>query len=84
MEFRDRDLDRKAMAKEIQRWGRKKLGDSSLKRTESLNLINLQNALKGFEEDGTLLPAKERRVIDEAGWKEYRGDFRRLLNCGND
>jgi glycerol-3-phosphate O-acyltransferase len=84
-EHQDRNLDRKALAKEIQKYGQKKLGSSTLQRTESLNLITLQNAIKGFEEDGTFLGSEEEgRVLYENGWLEYRDAFTRLLGCGDE
>lgn len=71
----------KSIAKEIQRLGRKRLGQATLQRAESLNLINLQNALKGFQEDGTCSPLSDEAPITlfAEGCREYQSDFRRLL-----
>jgi glycerol-3-phosphate O-acyltransferase len=73
----------KSIAKDIQRLGRKRLGQPHLSRAESLNLINLQNALKGFQEDGTCSVLSEDApvVLFEVGFTEYRQGFQRLLGC---
>jgi glycerol-3-phosphate O-acyltransferase len=46
------DLDRKKLAREIQKLGRQFLAVQDLRRPEALSLANLELALKGFAEDG--------------------------------
>jgi glycerol-3-phosphate O-acyltransferase len=84
--FANKDLDDKARAKEIQKWGRKHLGTPALQRTESLNLINIQNCLRGFREDGVFQERSKGEgleILDRA-WVEYDAGFRRLLGCVNE
>jgi glycerol-3-phosphate O-acyltransferase len=82
----EKNSDDRARAKEIQKWGRKRFGQSSLRRSESLNLINIQNCLKGFREDGLFQNRTEGEGIEilESAWLEYNQGFRRLLDCGDE
>jgi glycerol-3-phosphate O-acyltransferase len=81
-----RRLNEKALAKEIQKWGQKRLGESSLMRPESLNLINIQNALKGFREDGTFSVRADGSGLElfHSGWAEYETKLERLLGCADE
>jgi len=79
-------LNEKVRAKEIQKWGRKRLGEAGLSRPESLNLINIQNCLKGFREDGVFHSRADGSGLEilQSAWEEYDSDFKHLLGCGDE
>jgi glycerol-3-phosphate O-acyltransferase len=60
--------------------GRTMLAADELSRSESLNLVTLQNAARAFREDNVLLVSPEGAVsIDEPAARSYREDLTALL-----
>jgi hypothetical protein len=84
--FSHKGLDERARANEIQKWGLKQLKTPVLRREESLNLINIQNCLKGFREDGLFQTSADGGGLEilHSAWREYNTEFRRLLGCENE
>jgi glycerol-3-phosphate O-acyltransferase len=84
--FSHKGLDERARANEIQKWGLKQLKTPVLRREESLNLINIQNCLKGFREDGLFQTSADGGGLEilHSAWREYDTEFRRLLGCENE
>ena len=84
--FQGKKFSTKALAKEIQKMGRKGLGGPGLLRSESLNLINIQNCLKGFREDGVYIAEDEQvpYAILSSALLEYMASLERLLGCADE
>gem|GEM_PF-1118143 len=72
--LRERDATRKDFVKQIQAWGRPRLGADELLRPEALSIVNLKNAWKAFREDGIAVPRSDGSGVelDDAAVASYR------------
>jgi len=79
--LRERDATRRDFVKQIQAWGRPRLGADELLRPEALSLVNLKNAWKSFREDGVTVPRSDGSgiALDEDGIASYRRLLHGLL-----
>jgi len=79
--LRERDATRRDFVKQVQFWGRPRLGADELLRPEALSLVNLKNALKAFREDGVAVPRSDGSgiALDEASLSSYRRLLHGLL-----
>jgi glycerol-3-phosphate O-acyltransferase len=72
--LRERDATRRDFVKQMQAWGRPRLGADELLRPEALSMVNLKNAWKAFREDGIVVVRTDGTGIelDEAAVASYR------------
>ncbi len=72
--LRERDATRRDFVKQIQSWGRPRLGADELLRPEALSIVNLKNAWKAFCEDGIVVVRTDGTGIelDENSVAAYR------------
>ena len=76
--LRERDATRRDFVKQIQSWGRPRLGADELLRPEALSIVNLKNAWKAFREDGTIVVRTDGTGIDLD--EDTVASYRRLLH----
>ena len=76
--LRERDATRRDFVKQIQAWGRPRLGADELLRPEALSNVNLKNAWKAFREDGIAVPRTDGSGIELD--EDSVATYRRLLH----
>ncbi|HJN72742.1 MAG TPA: 1-acyl-sn-glycerol-3-phosphate acyltransferase [Myxococcota bacterium] len=79
-QLKHRDLARNELAREVQKIGRQFLAVQDIRRPEATSLVNLENALKAFAEDGVYtLKADGGFVTNPDAGRHYVEKLRRLM-----
>jgi glycerol-3-phosphate O-acyltransferase len=77
---RSRDVPVKELPEKILEFGRGRLAVDELSRSESLSVVNLNNALRAFREEGVIqLRTGGGLQFDDAGLEQYLADLEALL-----
>jgi glycerol-3-phosphate O-acyltransferase len=71
--------DAKVLGRRIQEAGRKDVATGKIKHPEALSMANLNNAIRGLREDGTLTLGDELVSVDSALHEAYTRDLHTLL-----
>jgi glycerol-3-phosphate O-acyltransferase len=79
--FRNRDLTVKSMGKALQELGEQLLEAEQIKRPEALSLVNLNNAVRAFRDEGIFRFRTDGTglEVEDLGLEEHREDLNRLL-----
>lgn len=79
-QLKHRDLKRDELAREVQKIGRQFLAVQDIRRPEATSLVNLENALKAFVEDGVYTPKTDGGFVTSPDvGRVYVDALRRLM-----